>query len=205
MANTCLNEIYITGKPATLHKLYDAIRAVRAEKNKETSDLYRLLQRLGYKNASVSARENFTGEVELIKDFHNKRTLRTEELIRICSESSWNFQGAAWQLVKKKYPSLSIYYLEEENGCNIFSTNDTEREYITCKYSLDYQTQDGDSDVVYFDDDCTLIEYVHDIFDSTVGTFQEAQEAIQSIEDSSDGDSYATLREVCFDDNYNLL
>ena len=100
---------------------------------------------------------------------------------------------------------MSIYYLAEELGNCIFETNDTARRHFPYTYCLDWWDEEiGDGETEYFNEDSSLIEYVHDHFDSTVATFEQAKKALRAYNDSPD-DSYANLTEIHYNTEYDLL
>ena len=199
MANICCNTIKISGPPKRLRTLNGQITSFMHGRKPDPgnhSDLYDFLRSLGYsekKLRNISCQEDFTGGPPTLKD----------NVLTLLTESSWNFQGSAWELVKKKYPSLEIYFLADEPGNEIFCTNDTSGAYIPQKYSLDWQDETGDCDLQYFDDDCSLIEYVHDRFDSSVGDMDAVQHTITEMNENPDG--YAVIREIEYDNSFLLF
>lgn len=41
------------------------------------------------------------------------------------------------QCIERKFPSIKVYYREEESGCDVFYTNDADRIYFPERYFLD--------------------------------------------------------------------
>lgn len=41
------------------------------------------------------------------------------------------------QCIERKFPSIKVYYREEEPGCDVFYTNDADRIYFPERYFLD--------------------------------------------------------------------
>ena len=62
--------------------------------------------------------------------------------------------------------------------------------------------EEGNGETEYFNDDCSLIEYVHDHFDSTVGTFEQTEKALQAF---GERDNLANLTEIHYNTEYELL
>lgn len=198
MSNTCTNSIRIEGPEKDLLALKDHINAVRKdEKAKHYRNLYLLLLRLGYPKSEAEEfdiREDFTGGDAEIEN----------GILKLDTESAWRFQSSGWEAVRKKFPAVSIYYLAEELGNCLFETNDTARRHFPYKYCLDWWDEGiGDGETEFFNDDCSLIEYIHDSIDSTVGTFEQAQKALRAYNESPD--SYANLTEIHFNTEYELL
>lgn len=199
MSNTCINTIRIEGPEKDLLTLKDHINAVRKdEKAKHYRNLYLLLLRLGYPQSEAeefNIREDFTGGDAEIEN----------GILKLDTESAWRFQSSGWEAVRKKFPAVSIYYLAEELGNCVFDTNDTAHRHFPYKYCLDWWNEENsDGETEYFADDCSLIEYVHNNFDSTVGTFEQAEKALQAYNESPD-DSYANLTKIHFNTEYDLL
>lgn len=199
MANTCINTIRIEGPQKDLLALRDHINAVRKDENaKHYRNLYLLLLRLGYPQSEAEEfdiREDFTGGDAEIEN----------GILKLDTESAWSFQSSGWEAVRKKFPAVSIYYLAEELGNCVFETNDTARRHFPYLYCLDWwDEKKGDGETEYFNDDNFLIEYVHDHFDSTVGTMEQAEKALRAYNNSPD-DSYANLTEIHYNTEYQLL
>lgn len=199
MSNCCLNTIKIEGPEPDLLSLRDHINAVRRDPlSKQYRNLYLLLLRLGYSEEeakNTEMREDFTGGDAEIRD----------GVLCLDTESAWDFQGAGWEMVHSKYSNCSIYFQAEEFGCDIFCTNDTSGHLFPDKYCLDWgDDETGECDMEYFHDDCSLIEYVHDHFDSTVGTFEEAKAALKEFSEGNRCDAYANLYEISYMTEYNL-
>lgn len=197
MSNTCMNTIRIEGPEKDLLALKDHINAVRKDKEaKHCRNLYILLLRLGYpqsKAEEFDIREDFTGGDAEIEN----------GILKLDTESAWRFQSSGWEAVRKKFPAVSIYYLAEELGNCLFETNDTTRRHFPYKYCLDWwDEREGNGETEYFNDDCSLIEYVHDHFDSTVGTFEQAEKALQAF---GERDNLANLTEIHHNTEYELL
>lgn len=199
MANICINSIRIEGPEKDLLTLKDHINAVRKDKkSSHYRNLYLLLLRLGYPESEakkLDIREDFTGGDAEIEN----------GILRLDTESAWSFQSSGWEAVRKKFPAVSIYYLAEELGNGLFETNDTARRHFPYKYCLDWwDEEEGNGETEYFNDDCSLIEYVHEHFDSAVSTFEQAEKALQTINETP-LDSYANLTEIHYNTEYQLL
>lgn len=197
MSNTCMNTIRIEGPEKDLLALKDHINAVRKdEKAKHYRNLYLLLLRLGYPQSEAEGfdiRDDFTGGDAEIEN----------GILKLDTESAWRFQSSGWEAVRKKFPAVSVYYLAEELGNCVFETNDIARRHFPYKYCLDWwDEQEGNGETEYFNDDCSLIEYVHDHFDSTVGTFEQAEKALQAF---GEKDNLANLTEIHHNTEYELL
>ncbi len=195
MANTCLNTIKIEGPRRTLVRIKNEINKTIAESpQNKTCDLYRLLQSLRYNDKTlkgVSCREEFNSEPNI-----------RDGVLTILSESAWSFQGTAWELVCRHFPSISVLFLAEEFGCDIFITNDTEHRLIKTRYAIDWSNAQGDGEIEYFDDEHAFTQYVHDNIDIEVNDFESARKAVIALNNSKDCFGY--IREVEYQTGYNL-
>lgn len=200
MANTCCNTIKIVGSKRKLDLLNKAICAIidaaRAKNKYNYPGMEDLLLFLNYTPEQIK-------DISCREWFNNGKPEFKDGVLTINTESAWNFQGWAWELVKNKYPSIDIYFRSEELGCEIFCTNDTSGLYFQDKYLLDWY-RDDEGEQEYFSDDCSFIEYVQDNIDSSVSTFEEAMRALKDIQDDS-SDDYANLYEIEYDTSYNLV
>lgn len=194
MSNTCCNEIRIEGSAKALRKIQNAASAAIKQDDKNAWNMPIALRELGFKDKDLQTKS-------IREDIYEVDTSE-KGVLKISTESAWCFQPESWELIKSKFPSVSIYFLSEEFGCDVFCTNDTERRHFKMKYALDYSADD-DCAVEYFDDDCSLIEFVHDHFDSTVGSFEEMQSALEEINDRG-GDDYACLHTIDYETSFEL-
>ena len=55
----------------------------------------------------------------------------------IYQNTAWSEQEGFRECIEKKYPSIKVYYREEEPGCEVFYTNDANGEYFPERYFLD--------------------------------------------------------------------
>lgn len=197
MANTCCNSIRIDGPAADLKKIHAAALAAQNEINVEKSDLYRMLERLGATEErleGIRCREDYTGgPVEYDEE--------TETVI-IESESANSFQHDAWQLVKKMFPKVSIYYRADEPGNMLFVTNDVYGVHFHTRLRVDWSTADGGGEIAYLDDPDEFVPYVKKNINPTVETEEQARLALAALEDE---DGCGIVTEIDFDESNALL
>ena len=58
-------------------------------------------------------------------------------VLTIYQYTAWCEQEGFRECIEKKFPSIKVYYLEEEPGCEVFYTNDANGEYFPYRYLLD--------------------------------------------------------------------
>lgn len=200
MANTCCNSIRICDPERSLRKIYTAAsQAQKHDAGQETSDLYRMLISLGVKARkiqNIKCRENFTGGAV---EYDPK-----ERIVKIESESAWNFQYDAWETVKKKFPDVSIYYLATEGGNDLFVTNDCDHLHFKTRYMLDWSTEDGDGEFAYLNNEKAVVDYVTKNIGPKVADIQTARKAVERL-NTDNGDSFGKLLEVDYDEESTLV
>ena len=58
-------------------------------------------------------------------------------VLTICQNTAWCEQEGFRECIEKKFPSIKVYYREEESGCDVFYTNDSSGSYFPDRYLLD--------------------------------------------------------------------
>ena len=48
-----------------------------------------------------------------------------DEVLTINQYVAWCEQEGVRNIIEEKFPSVKVYFIEEESGCGVFSTNDT--------------------------------------------------------------------------------
>lgn len=201
MANCCCNSIKVTGPEKDLKKLSKHICAVIDDAKKINIYNYPgmddLLQALGYTPEQLK-------DIRRREWFNNDKPKIEDGILSLCTESAWSFQGEAWELVKKKYPKLDIYFQAEELGNDIFCTNDTTGKYFPERYLLDWN-KDGNGEMEFFNDNDDFIKYVKDNIDEEINDFESAMKALKDINENGVEDDFAYLHEVEYFTDYALV
>lgn len=87
---------------------------------------------------------------------------RDDTFVKIEQETAWCEQEGVRHAIEKRFPSLKVYYQEEEPGCGIYYTNSKEvfpQEYqVEIEIKVDEENCIYDSE--YFDSDKELAEYL---------------------------------------------
>ena len=60
-----------------------------------------------------------------------------ENVLTINQETAWCEQEGVRQIIEEKFPSIKVYFIEEEPGCGVFNTNDLSGDYFPARYCLD--------------------------------------------------------------------
>ena len=86
-----------------------------------------------------------------------------DDVLTIDTQTAWNEMEEVRFFLKKVYPSLEIYYYEEEPGCEIYQTNDRHGYFFPQRYILD--DLDGEGPEYYNDINQVLNKYVNPLDD----------------------------------------
>lgn len=86
-------------------------------------------------------------------------------ILTICQSTAWCEQEGVRNIIEEKFPSIKVYFQEEESGCCVYSTNDAGGEYFPERYYLD----SGNDDSEYF----TTIEEAAQCVSEIVGKMVE--------------------------------
>lgn len=58
-------------------------------------------------------------------------------MLTIYQSTAWCEQEGVREIIEKTYPSIKVYYREEEPGCEVYCTNDSSGAYFPDRYYLD--------------------------------------------------------------------
>lgn len=194
MSNTCCNSIRIDGTHHAVKSILSALRNT-PDSAWHSKTMLDMLKALGCSDKALKG-------VDLREEITSFKLEDGKLLIE--SESSSNFKTEAWEIVKRRFPSVSVLYRAEEFGCDIFQTNDLNRVYFKDVYALDwYDQKTGAGEIEYFPDEESLVKYVADNIDPSTKDFLHAQFVFDGL-NLRDEDSFAVLHEISYDDYSNL-
>ena len=112
-------------------------------------------------------------------------------------EHAWSRPDEVEELIRKKYPSLSIYFLEEELGMNIFQTNDLSGEYFKETVIID----DEKEGMEYFTPEKAL-EKLSELKGEPVTDWEQAEDFLErhnmaEDEQETEGHIWLHRAEIC--------
>lgn len=97
------------------------------------------------------------------------------DILVISQYTAWCEQEGVRRIIQEKFPSIKVYYREEEPGCEVYYTNDTTGDYFPETYFLDSYDEQR-----YFDTIEDAAECVSGIVGCTVeATIDAIQEALE--------------------------
>lgn len=187
MANWASTSYRIEGSESDLKKVYDVIdnfvtgksKPVLEDASKEWEG--NIVKALGASDEQLkeSYLRGFIEEYELDGD-----------IIRINAEEAWgatDFRHILGNLI----PELTIYYIVEEAGCDVFATNDIDGKYFPEQYLVDAYVKDADY-YEYFETKGQMKDFVS----SVIGKEDFTDEDIEAWnEEHEDDDSYIYVHE----------
>lgn len=151
MPNWCDTTYKCVGDPKQLRLLYDAIKKnakrkiPRVKNGFGTLWLGCIIDQLGGDWETYRCRGEIT-------DFN----LEDDGILVINQNTAWCEQEGFRQFIEKKFPGITVYYQEQESGCEVFFTNSFE--YFPEKFLLDSY-----EDWIYFENIEEASEYVSGI------------------------------------------
>lgn len=179
MANVCVNTIYFCAENRELLlELFNKIRS--CYDSMPAKNIYDLFRMHGYKDS----------EIDHIVDKRDDITACDGILTRV--DGYYYFEAetcTAWiphmdvfyKLIEEKYGNrIRIFYCSEENGCEIYTTNDIDGIFFDAKFRLDFGSDD-DSDVVYFDNFKKLVQYTKDRFSQDISEIDDLRTMEEKI------------------------
>jgi hypothetical protein len=113
-------------------------------------------------------------------------------LLTIYQSTAWCEQEGFRECIEKKFPSIKVYYREEEPGCDVYYTNDADRNYFPERYLLN-----NNDEPLYFNTIEEAAEYVSGIVNQKVKANMEAiEKALDNYEEEhEDDDVYFSFHE----------
>ena len=187
MANWASISYRIEGSESDLKKVYDVIdnfvtgksKPVLEDASKEWEG--NIVKALGASDEQLkeSYLRGFIEEYELDGD-----------VIRINAEEAWGATDFR-HILGNLMPELTIYYIVEEAGCDLFATNDIDGKYFPEQYLVDAYVKDADY-YEYFETKGQMKDFVS----SLIGKEDFTDEDIEAWnEEHEDDDSYIYIHE----------
>lgn len=186
MANWASTSYRIEGSKSDLEKVFNVIDGFMTGKRKPVKE-----------NASMDWEGNIVKALGATEEQMSKNYLRgfiqtyemDGDIISIEAEEAWGlteFRHVLTQLM----PELTIYYIVEEPGCEVYATNDSEGKYFTDRFYVD-ACINGNYDSDYFETEEQAIRYAATLLRKENVTIDEVKEWTKEQE----GDDYLYIHE----------
>jgi predicted RNase H-like HicB family nuclease len=116
------------------------------------------------------------------------------DILIISQSTAWSEQEGVRRIIQEKFPSIKVYYREEEPGCGVYYTNDTTGNYFPETYFLDSYNEQ-----LYFETIEEAAECVSGIVgctvEATIDAIQEALEKYVEQKESSGEEVFYSFHE----------
>lgn len=119
-------------------------------------------------------------------------------VLTINQMTAWCEQEGVREIIERTYPSIKVYFMAQESGCDVFCTNDASGDYFPERYFLD-----SNEDWEYFEtieDAAAFVSKIvgYDVEPNVTG-IQEALDAY--VEEHDDEDMFYSFHEFSFCDD----
>lgn len=131
MPNWCETEYKCVGDLKEVRTLYKIIKANDKRKTPRVKNGFGTLWLGCIINALGEDWEQLRCRGEII-DYQLEGNVLT-----LWQNTAWCEQEGFRECIEKKFPSIKVYYREEEPGCDVFYTNDVNGDYFPDRYFLD--------------------------------------------------------------------
>ena len=132
MANMASVSYAIEGPKETLQKINEAI-VTAANSNDNRYELYQAAE---YLKLPIKNDTRLGGEISYEPTWDE-----ATGALRFSAEERWDLQDFA-ELLEKQFPDIKVYWVVEEQGCEIYCTNDREGKYFPERYWVDTAQDD---------------------------------------------------------------
>ena len=191
MANCCDTTYKCVGDPKEVRSLHKIIKANEKRKTSRIKNgfgtlwLGNIVDALGEDWEKLRCR----GEITSYQLDGN--------VLTIYQSTAWCEQEGFREVIERKFPSIKVYYREEEPGCDVFYTNDADRIYFPERYFLDNYDEP-----LYYETIEEAAESVSEIVGHDVAPTVEAiEEALNDYEEEhEDEDVFYSFHEFLITD-----
>lgn len=106
---------------------------------------------------------------------------REGQTLRFSAMEAWDVTDF-WIALERGLPGIKVYWRTEEEGCEIFSTNDVNGYYFPERYMVEV-CLDGKDDQEYFVYQSDLFKWLYKLTNGKVNTLEKAEEFNREHED----------------------
>ena len=119
-------------------------------------------------------------------------------VLTINQETAWCEQEGVRRIIEEKFPSIKVYFMEEESGCGVFYTNDSSGDYFPERYFLDSY-----EDCEYFETIEEAAKYVSEIVDQSVNAVSQALDDYIEEYEEDNSDLFYSFHEFTVLDSWS--
>lgn len=187
MANWATTDYVIEGPKETLDKINEAI--LHPIKKDDASEGWEggVLMALG-----IDPEEKICDKMPYMRGFIQEKPRWDEDVLKFYAEEAWGATDLN-EVLKHHFPDIKVYFRVEEEGCEVFATNDKEGKYFPERYVVTTSIN-GDDDFEYFTDESSMYEYIKKRTNGKVSTAEEAEKFnSRHEEDEDDDENYISI------------
>lgn len=81
-----------------------------------------------------------------------------DEVLRIEASEAWGATDFR-HLLEGHYEDMKVYYIVEEEGCEVYATNDVEGKYFSYRFAVD-SCVEGEDEFEYFKTEAEALQYI---------------------------------------------
>ena len=104
--------------------------------------------------------------------------LMGDDVLAWNDETAWGPMTEVFGLIEKTIPGLKVWYMAEEEGMEIYETNDQDGIYFPERYILR-----TDSDTEYYEELSQVLKVASDKLKRKITTKEELEKAIEDLDD----------------------
>ena len=190
MANWAMTAYVIEGDKQVLEKIHHAIKHPKVIKDSSERWEGNVLAALDIEWEN----RNPDGSGYYMRGFIQEDTVRMEDgTLRFNAEEAWGAIDLN-EVLEENLP-VKVFYCVEEQGGEIFATNDKDGKYFFDRFYADICI-DGEYDSEYFIDEASLLKWLSDKTDGRVKTQEDIDEFNADYEDDAlDDENYIHVYE----------
>lgn len=188
MPNWCSTAYAIEGDAKEVKSLYDLMNELQKQKEPSvpngsgTAWLGCLVDALGENWKNVFCRGSWYD-----LEFDGR-------VLTFNTETAWSPCNEMFDMVCKKYPTLSYFYRSEEPGMALYFTNDKEGRYFQDRFVVELCTHEEEYYTEYFPDLQSMYEWLEDIRDMQVQSMQDVDAIVKQWQKEY-ADAYCHIHE----------
>lgn len=185
MPNWCMTTYKIVGKRSDVEQIEKAVRNHPTPKDTDKDWEGNVLAALEIKNFGNYRMRGFVRDCDYISDIGDGQA----QLSLFCEEA-WSRTDFA-EALQGKFPDVSIYWMAEETGCEVYQTNDSSGVFFPDRYFVD-TCIDGTYESEYFADKKSVFEWLSQICRCEC---QEDVDLFNKICKNADSDDFIYIHE----------
>ena len=189
MPNWCMTSYALMGERKEVRCLYDTMRSLQDMKTPLVPNgfgvtwLGCLVKALGKDPQSVYCRGSWSN-----------LKLSEEGVLTFDTEHAWSRPAEVELLIESSFPSVKIYFLEEELGMDIFQTNDESGQYFKEQIIIDEESEGME----YYTEE-EAFKRISELTGKTVTTWEEADfhlSALNEAQDEAGGEGHVWIHKA---------